>query len=89
MSFRDQDAHKQRRKLLSCGFSQASMLDFEGHMTSKIQNLQKSRWEGCSVEQARLRTHSYTFFGVSCVKHLSATSSEKSSSNARVINQGT
>ena len=39
MSFRDQDAHKQRRKLLSRGFSQASMLDFEGHMTSKIQTL--------------------------------------------------
>ena len=39
MSFRDQDTHKHRRKLLSRGFSQASMLDFEGTMSSKIQTL--------------------------------------------------
>ena len=36
MSSRDQGAHKQRRELLSRGISRASMLDFEGHMTSKI-----------------------------------------------------
>lgn len=39
MSFRDVEAHKQRRKLLSRGFSQASMLDFENNMSKKIQTM--------------------------------------------------
>ncbi|TPX12372.1 uncharacterized protein E0L32_007019 [Thyridium curvatum] len=36
-SFRDAEAHKQRRKLFSRGFSQTSMLDFEPHISSKIE----------------------------------------------------
>lgn len=39
MSFRDVEAHKQRRKLLSRGFSQASMLDFESNISDKIQRM--------------------------------------------------
>lgn len=38
-SFRDPEAHKQRRKLLSRGFSQASMLDFESNMSDKIKEM--------------------------------------------------
>lgn len=38
-SFRDPEAHKQRRKLLSRGFSQASMLDFESSMSDKIKEM--------------------------------------------------
>lgn len=38
-SFRDPEAHKQRRKLLSRGFSQAAMLDFEGNLSAKIGEL--------------------------------------------------
>lgn len=34
---RDAEAHKQRRKLFSRGFSQTSMLDFEPHISSKIE----------------------------------------------------
>lgn len=36
MSFRDPEAHKKRRKLLSKGFSQAAMLGFEPKISSKI-----------------------------------------------------
>lgn len=39
MSFRNPEAHKKRRKLLSKGFSQASMLEFEPKMSSKIQTM--------------------------------------------------
>lgn len=39
MSFRDVEAHKQRRKLLSRGFSQVSMLDFESNISDKIQRM--------------------------------------------------
>lgn len=39
MSFRDPEAHKHRRKLLSRGFSQAAMLDFEDTMSRKIKQL--------------------------------------------------
>lgn len=38
-SFRDPEAHKQRRKLLSRGFSQAAMLDYESNMADKIQEM--------------------------------------------------
>ncbi|KIX07472.1 uncharacterized protein Z518_02125 [Rhinocladiella mackenziei CBS 650.93] len=38
-SFRDPEAHKQRRKLLSRGFSQAAMLDFEPIISNKIQEM--------------------------------------------------
>ncbi len=38
-SFRDAEAHRQRRKLLARGFSQAAMLDFEEHLSTKIQTL--------------------------------------------------
>lgn len=41
MSFRDPEAHKQRRKLLSRGFSQAAMLDFEESMSTKIDDMLK------------------------------------------------
>ncbi|KAK0638431.1 Cytochrome P450 monooxygenase FUS8 [Lasiodiplodia hormozganensis] len=41
-SFRDPDAHKQRKKLLQRGFSQAALLDFEPHISSKI---------GCMLDQ--------------------------------------
>lgn len=34
---RDAEAHKQRRKLLLRGFSQAAMLEFEDDMSSKIE----------------------------------------------------
>ena len=49
MSFRGQDAHKQRRKLLSRDFSQTCMLDFQGHMTSKIQTLM-DQWSRLSAD---------------------------------------
>ncbi|KAF2095477.1 cytochrome P450 [Rhizodiscina lignyota] len=39
MSLRDQDAHKARRKMLSRGFSQAAMLDFESTIADKTQVL--------------------------------------------------
>jgi len=39
MSTRDTEAHKQRKKLLQRGFSQASMLEFEPRMTDKIKTL--------------------------------------------------
>lgn len=42
-AFRDPEAHKQRRKLLSRGFSQAAMLDFEENLTDKIHTLM-SQW---------------------------------------------
>ena len=48
MSFRDPEAHKSRRKLLSRGFSQASMLDFEPHMSDKIRML-FDRWARLSA----------------------------------------
>ncbi|KAI8660037.1 hypothetical protein NCS56_01222300 [Fusarium sp. Ph1] len=38
-SFRDDEAHKSRRKLFSRGFSQSSMLDFEPHISSKIETM--------------------------------------------------
>ena len=40
-SFRDPEAHKQRRKLLSRGFSQAAMLDFEHNISNKIDEMLK------------------------------------------------
>lgn len=39
LSFRDNKAHRQRQKLLQRGFSQASLLEFEPAMASKIQIL--------------------------------------------------
>lgn len=36
-SFRNPEAHKQRRKLLSRGYSQGTLLDFEQEISSKIQ----------------------------------------------------
>lgn len=39
LSFRDPDAHKQRKKLLQRGFSQAAMLEFEPHIAAKIRVL--------------------------------------------------
>lgn len=39
LSFRDNTAHRQRQKLLQRGFSQASLLEFEGAMAGKIQVL--------------------------------------------------
>lgn len=39
LSFRDNKAHRQRQKLLQRGFSQASVLEFEPNMSSKIQTL--------------------------------------------------
>lgn len=39
LSFRDNKAHRQRQKLLQRGFSQASLLEFESAMASKIQVL--------------------------------------------------
>lgn len=39
LSFRDNRAHRQRQKLLQRGFSQASVLEFEPNMSSKIQAL--------------------------------------------------
>lgn len=39
LSFRDNKAHRQRQKLLQRGFSQASVLEFEPNMASKIQTL--------------------------------------------------
>lgn len=36
MSFRDPEAHRKRRKLLSKGFSQTAMLEFEPKISSKI-----------------------------------------------------
>ena len=39
LSFRDNKAHRQRQKLLQRGFSQASLLEFEQAMASKIQTL--------------------------------------------------
>ena len=39
MSFRDNNVHKQRKKLLQRGFSQASMLEFEPSMDGKIRTL--------------------------------------------------
>ncbi|KAH7142955.1 benzoate 4-monooxygenase [Dactylonectria estremocensis] len=36
---RDAEAHKSRRKLFSRGFSQSSMLDFEPHISSKIETM--------------------------------------------------
>ncbi len=38
-SFRDPEAHNQRRKLLSRGFAQASLLEFEPHIASKVKVL--------------------------------------------------
>jgi benzoate 4-monooxygenase len=42
-AFRDPEAHRQRRKMLSRGFSQAAMLDFEASLSTKIQTL-LSQW---------------------------------------------
>ena len=39
MSFRDPEAHKQRKKLLQRGFSQAAMVSFEPSIDGKIQAL--------------------------------------------------
>lgn len=39
MSFRNPEAHKQRKKLLQRGFSQASMLAFEPQIDDKIQTM--------------------------------------------------
>lgn len=39
LSFRDNEVHKQRKKLLQRGFSQASMLEFEPQLGNKISTL--------------------------------------------------
>lgn len=39
MSFRNPEAHKQRKKLLQRGFSQAAMVAFEPHIDGKIEDL--------------------------------------------------
>lgn len=48
-SFRDPEAHKQRRKLLSRGFSQAAMLDFEPNMSSIIATM-LDQWAAKAVD---------------------------------------
>ena len=47
-SFRDPEAHKQRRKLLSRGFSQAAMLDFESNISTKIEEM-LNQWSTLSA----------------------------------------
>lgn len=47
-SFRDPEAHKQRRKLLSRGFSQAAMLDFESNISAKIEEM-LNQWSTLSA----------------------------------------
>ena len=70
MSFRNQDAHKQRRKLLSRGFSQASMLDFEVHMTSKIQTLM-DQWARLSAGGQAIDVYPWCLWlGFDTVYHL-------------------
>ncbi|ETN45556.1 uncharacterized protein HMPREF1541_09388 [Cyphellophora europaea CBS 101466] len=49
MSFRDPEAHRQRRKLLSRGFSQAAMLDFEANISDKIETM-LNQWAARCVD---------------------------------------
>ncbi|KAJ3539944.1 hypothetical protein NM208_g5277 [Fusarium decemcellulare] len=52
LSYRDPEAHKQRRKLLSRGFSQAAMLDFEPHVNTKITAMLDHWAETAAPDQA-------------------------------------
>ncbi|KAJ5261202.1 hypothetical protein N7478_011797 [Penicillium angulare] len=51
LSFRDPEAHHQRRKLLSRGFSQAALVEFEPNIISKINTL-LDQWSTLTLENS-------------------------------------
>lgn len=60
MSFRDPEAHRKRRKLLSKGFSQASMLEFEPKISSKIKVTFDQWAERCRTSTRPIDAYAWT-----------------------------
>ncbi|KAM5369016.1 hypothetical protein ACJZ2D_009219 [Fusarium nematophilum] len=72
LSYRDPEAHKQRRKLLSRGFSQAAMLDFEPHIDTKITAM-LDHWAEKAVPSQAIDVYSWVHwlgFDIVCKYHL-------------------
>ncbi|KAF4472258.1 benzoate 4-monooxygenase [Fusarium albosuccineum] len=70
LSYRDPEAHKQRRKLLSRGFSQAAMLDFEPHVNTKITAM-LDHWAEKAAPGQALDVYSWVhWLGFDIVYHL-------------------
>lgn len=68
-SFRDPEAHKQRRKLLARGFSQSAMLEFEANMSTKIEALM-DQW-ACLSEKGPINVYPWLhWLGFDIVYHL-------------------
>ncbi|KAJ9616543.1 hypothetical protein H2200_000262 [Cladophialophora chaetospira] len=69
-AFRDPEAHKQRRKMLARGFSQAAMLDFESNLSTKIQAL-LSQWQLRTKDRTPIDIYSWChWLGFDTVYHL-------------------
>ncbi|KAK6386987.1 hypothetical protein LTS17_000252 [Exophiala oligosperma] len=69
-AFRDPEAHRQRRKLLSRGFSQASMFDFEPVLTTKIETLLR-QWSTRTKDGSPIDVYPWChWLGFDAVYHL-------------------
>lgn len=59
-SFRNPEAHKKRRKLLSKGFSQAAMLEFESKISDKIQVMLDQWADKCRTSDKPIDAYAWT-----------------------------